>query len=134
MKRLKASILLIIAAAMMTSGLGCKLVMPSEQELLQSIKLTWWGVVDNPSDFQEIITEYRKSHPNISINYRKLRLEEYESELLNALAEDRGPDIISFHNSETGKWLSKLEPLPASTKMAYQRVQRSLGIKDEIII
>ncbi len=76
----------------------------------------------------------RALHPNITVNYRKLRPEEFETELLNALAEDRGPDIISLHNTWLTKYLDKLEPLPPTTKMAYQTIQKSLGLKEEVII
>ncbi|MBI3290917.1 extracellular solute-binding protein [Candidatus Falkowbacteria bacterium] len=124
----------LIAVMAITMGLSCKLLSPSERELLEPIELTWWGVMDNPDDFREIITAYRSVHPNITINYRRLRAEEFEKELLDALAEDRGPDIFSIRNTWVNEYLTKIEPLPPSTRLAYEATQRSLGIKEETII
>lgn len=134
MRRFQSIILMLLAVVMTTTGFSCNFVTPAEQVLLQPIKLTWWGVNDDPENFAEVIAEYRKIHPNVTVTYRKLRFEEYEAALLNALAEDRGPDIISVNNADMGRWLSKLEPLPASTKMAYQTTQVSMGIKQEVIV
>lgn len=131
---LKTTVLLLLATIAITSGFRCRWISPSEKQLLEPVELTWWGVSDDQEDFQEIINTYRQQHPNIQITFRTLRLEEYERELVNALAEDRGPDIISLHNTWISKHLSKLEPLPASTKMAYQITQVSLGVKSETVI
>ncbi len=42
--------------------------------------------------------------------------------MLNALAEDRGPDVFLIHNDWVGKYLPKISPMPATTKVAYQVV------------
>ncbi len=88
--------------------------------------LTIWGVVDDEDVYDAIIKDYRALHPNVSISYRRLRLEEYEDTLLNALAEDRGPDIFMVHNTWIGKYLPKIAPMPASTKVAIQQVQGTI--------
>jgi len=124
----------LLSVFLFTTGLRCTFITPSQKELLQPIELTWWGVFDDSTSFQDIINDYRAQHPNISINYRKLRPEEFETELLNALAEDRGPDIFTIHNTWIGGYVNKIEALPSKTKMAYQVTQKSLGIKEETII
>ncbi len=131
--RLKLLSLTLIGISIVTSGFGCKLTSSEERALLEPITLNWWGTFDDAENFSAIINDYKAIHPNISVNYRKLREEEFERELLNALAEDRGPDIVSLYNQDLQKWVPKLEPLPATTKLAYQRVQKSLNIKEEII-
>ena len=130
----KFTILLLLGVFVLTTGLRCKLVAPSDKALLEPITINWWGVFDEPQNFTEIINDYKTLHPHITINYRKLRPEEYEKELLDALAEDRGPDIISLHNTWIDKYLPKLEPLPAKTKLAYQVTKKSLGIKEETLV
>jgi len=136
MKTPKTKILLLALIAMLviSTGFRCKCVSPAEKELLEPIELKWWGVFDNPEDLQTIISDYKKIHPNITVNYRKLRFAEFEIELLDALAEDRGPDIISLHNTWVPKYLSKLSPLPKKTKMAFEVIQKSLGFKEETLI
>ncbi len=132
--KLKIIFLALLAVFIVTTGFRCKFISPEEKALLEPITITWWGVFDDPENFFEIINDYKVIHPNITINYRKLRIEEFEIELLNALAEDRGPDIFSIHNTWVTKYLSKIEPLPPSTKMAYEVTQKSLGVKQETLI
>jgi multiple sugar transport system substrate-binding protein len=67
---------------------------------------------------KDIIAAYHKLHPYVSIEYKKLRFEEYEQLMLEALAEDRGPDLFSIHNTWIGKYQSKIAPLPATTTVA----------------
>jgi len=121
----------LLAVFILVSGFGCKTVDKKTQEAMQPITINYWRVFDDSDAFQEIIEKYKTIHPNITINYRKLRYEEYEAELLNALAEDRGPDILSIHNTWLRKYQNKLAPMPANITMAYPIEQGS--IKKEVI-
>src|SRR3989338_4315095 len=116
---------------LLTSGFGCKLVDQKTQEAMKPITLNYWRVWDGPDAFEEIFSAYKALHPFITINYRKLRYDEYEKELLNALAEDRGPDIFSIHNSWITKYKSKISPMPPTTTLAYPITQGT--IKKEVI-
>ncbi len=104
-------------------GQGCtKGTSKETQEASRRLELNVWSVVDDLSVYETVLASYRQSHPNVLINYRRLRLEEYESELINALAEDRGPDVFLIHHNAVGKYLSKIVPMPAGTKMAFSVV------------
>ncbi|MFH0856457.1 MAG: extracellular solute-binding protein [bacterium] len=127
----KKIILGSIMAFLMFSGFSCKLQTAAVQEATKPNSLEFWGVYNNSGDFAEIISAYRSLHPNISINYRKFRYEEHKDKILEALAEDRGPDIISIHNTWVNEYRSKIEPMPASVKIPFQEVQGSL--KKEVI-
>jgi ABC-type glycerol-3-phosphate transport system substrate-binding protein len=109
------------------SGQGCTRG-PSQEatDAAKRVTLNVWAVVDDVDVYQKIFSDYRALHPYVSINYRRLRLEEYENELLNAMAEDRGPDIFLIHNTWVTKYLPKVEPMPASTKVAVQQVTGTL--------
>lgn len=109
------------------SGQGCTRG-PSQEatDASKRVTLNVWAVVDDVDVYQKIFSDYRALHPYVSINYRRLRLEEYENELLNAMAEDRGPDIFLIHNTWVTKYLPKVEPMPASTKVAVQQVTGTL--------
>ena len=98
---------------------------------MEPVTLSYWRVLDGSDAFDEIIAKYTALHPFVRIEYRKLRLEEYENELLNALAEDRGPDIFSIHNTWVRKYRTKIEPLPPSTTMVYPVEKGS--IKKEVV-
>lgn len=115
----KISILFLLAIFLITSGFGCKITDKETQEAMKPVTLRFWRVFDGQDAFDQIIANYRTLHPFINIEYRKLRYEEYEAELLNALAEDRGPDIFSIHNTWIKKYQSKLVPMPATITMAY---------------
>lgn len=123
--------LFLLAIFILGSGFGCKTVDKKTQAAMQPITLTYWRVFDGPDDFQAIFDNYKVLHSNITINYRKLRYEEYEAELLNALAEDRGPDILSIHNTWLRKYQNKLAPMPPVITMVYPVEQGT--IKKEII-
>ncbi len=123
--------LALLAIFVLGSGFGCKTVDKETKAAMEPLTLTYWRVFDGPDAFQEIIDKYKVIHPNITINYRKLRYEEYEAELLNAFAEDRGPDILSLHNTWLPKYQNKLTPMPESITMAYPVEKGS--IKKEVI-
>ncbi|MBN2854292.1 extracellular solute-binding protein [Patescibacteria group bacterium] len=113
------------------SGAACKITDKNLQEATKPITLNYWRVFDGEDNFKEIIEAYKAKHPHITINYRLLRYDEYEDEILNALAEDRGPDIFSIHNTWVKKYQTKLSPLPPTTTMVYPKVIGS--IKKEVV-
>jgi len=127
----KLFILGLLLAVITTTGFGCKTVSKDVQQKMQPITINYWRVWDGPDDFEPLIQAYQQLHPFISINYRKLNYDEYEQALLEALAEDRGPDIFSIQNTWTRKYQSKLAPLPASISMVYPITKGTL--KKEVI-
>ena len=129
--KIKITTLFLLFAFLLTAGFGCKLVDQKTQDAMKPITLNYWRVYDGADAFEEIFANYKKLHPFITINYRKLRYDEYEKELLNALAEDRGPDIFSIHNTWITKYKSKIATLPPTTTLAYPVTQGT--IKKEVI-
>jgi len=125
MRFAKTTSFLILIALLATSGFGCKLASQEEQQAQKPITLEFWGVYDESDLIEPFITAYRTKHPNVTINYKMLRFEEYENELLNALAEDRGPDIFSVHNHWIRGYVPKISPLPPELTIAY--IERSGG-------
>lgn len=115
----KITILSLLTLFLISSGFGCKIASQETQKAMKPITLVYWRVFDDSDAFQDIITQYKAIHPNITIEYHKFRYEEYENQLLNALAEDRGPDIFSLQNTWIKKYQSKLIPMPATVTMAY---------------
>lgn len=101
------------------TGAACKAPTADVKQNLKPITIDYWRVWDGPDDFRTVIAKYSALHPNITINYRKLSFDEYESELLNALAEDRGPDIFSINVNRLTEYQPKLQPMPSQITMAY---------------
>ncbi|MFA5184534.1 MAG: sugar ABC transporter substrate-binding protein [Patescibacteria group bacterium] len=127
----KITTLFLLAIFLMTAGFGCKITNQDTQEAMKPITITYWRVFDSQDAFQDIITKYKALHPFVTIEYRKLRYEEYEKELLNALAEDRGPDVFSIHNTWLEKYQTKLAPMPETITMAYPVVKGT--VKKEVV-
>lgn len=127
----KIVIIFLIFIFILSSGFGCKGASTSIVAAMKPITITYWRVYDGPDAFDEIIAKYKALHPFITINYRKLRYDEYEKELLNAFAEDRGPDIFSIHNTWMKKYQSKLVPIPDSITMVFPVSKGTL--KKEIV-
>lgn len=125
----KGLVVFLLFVFLLTSALGCK--KKTIEQVTEPITLTYWRVYDGEDSMAEVIKAYQALHPYITIKYRKLRYEEYEEALLNAFAEDRGPDIFSIHNTWLRKYQSKLETIPAQTSMVFQVEKGS--IKKELV-
>jgi multiple sugar transport system substrate-binding protein len=96
------------------------------------VTIVWWGVWDDSDDLKDITLAYRQAHPNVRISYKKFRYEEYERELLEALAEDRGPDVFMVHNTWMKRYQSKLMPSPAAVKIPVKKIVGSIK-KEEVV-
>ncbi len=113
--------LITLFSLVVLSGQGCTKALPAETiAASQPITLKVWAVVDDVDVYQDVIAAYRVSHPNVAVEYSRFRLEEYKSQLLNALAEDRGPDVFLIHNTWTNEYATKTVPMPTTTKTAYR--------------
>ncbi|HEB01450.1 MAG TPA: extracellular solute-binding protein, partial [Candidatus Portnoybacteria bacterium] len=99
-------ILLILIAFLIFSGIGCKKAEP------EKIELVFWNLWDDSDAFSELIAAYQEEHSNITIKYYKKTYQEYENQLINALAAGRGPDILTIHNTWLPKHQDKIVPAP----------------------
>ncbi|MFH1890474.1 MAG: hypothetical protein ABIJ91_02835 [Candidatus Kuenenbacteria bacterium] len=119
-QKFKLTITALIAILLLTSGFGCKQGnLAAVNDLKKPITLKYWRVFDSSDSFSEIIGDYKYLHPNVNIEYRKLRYDEYEKALIEAWAEDRGPDIFAIHNTWVGEYESKILPMPETIKLPY---------------
>lgn len=124
----KLFIITIILSIFLTTGFGCAKIDKKTLSYYRPITLEYWRVWDSSDDFQEIINKYHSIHPNVTINYKKLRYEEYKQKLLEGFALDRGPDIFSIHNTWTREYQSKnlIGPIPAKITLAYPYIKGNL--------
>jgi len=78
----------------------------------EPVVLTFWKTFEDSQNMQPLFEAYRKIRPNVQIKYVKKNVENYEEDLLEALASGTGPDIFSIHNSWLPKYLDKITPAP----------------------
>ena len=113
---------------------GCSTLTGGENNQIigDTSSITMWVVVDSPADYRSVIALYNQQYPNIQVHVKKFRLEDYEEELVNAIAEDRGPDVFMVHNTWIRKYLPKIDPLPA--QITLPQAISTGAIKKEIVI
>lgn len=84
----------------------------------KSQNITWWGLWEDTSVVQPLITEYEASHPGLTITYVAQSKEDYRERLTNSLNKGNGPDIFTFHNTWVPMFKSYLDALPSSVMTA----------------
>lgn len=134
---MKKSLIKIVLALLIVSfpllGAACQ----NEQITLEPVTLEYWGTQDHEEALQSIIDGYHKTRPHVTINYTKFEPDVYEKRLLNALAEDRGPDIFTVPHTSLRNYTPKILPLPAELDVArvdengvpYRKSEKSLTLK-----
>src|ERR1043165_9907089 len=115
-RKIKQKIITLFSmlTALVFLGAGCGGLRPPQDPSanLPKITLTYWSVFNTSDDVSPIIEAYKKKAPNVTIDYKKLDITEYQQELIDALATNRGPDIFSVHNTWMPQFQNKLEPIP----------------------
>ncbi len=113
MKRVVARIVLgcVFGVAVLSlSGCGLR-----QTNTGYKINLEIWGVFDDSEALSQIIEQYKNLNPNVgSITYRKLSVDTYRQDLLDALAAGNGPDIFLIRNSWTPAFADKIIVAPDS--------------------
>jgi ABC-type glycerol-3-phosphate transport system substrate-binding protein len=110
---------------LIVAGFGCKGLSKEQKQATAPVTLEYWTVFDDVDALQKQIDLYRVKHPYITINLRQLRPEELYPRLVEALSEDKGPDIISVQNRRLGEFLSKLAPMPKSVNDVTITVEKT---------
>ncbi len=100
-------ILVLITLMLMLKGFG-------GSSGSQRTSLTFWGVFDNNNAFERVIANYKNLYPGVSVSYKVFSFEDYERNLVDALAAGSGPDILMIHNTWLPKHQAKLKPAPDS--------------------
>lgn len=113
-----SSLVLVVLSGLLFSGCGFKSAAPEGYR----VKLEVWGILDSDA-YTGIFAKYREINPYVAeINYRKLPIETYKEDLLNALAAGNGPDIFMIRNAWRGAFEDKIVPAPdyLLTEKQYQ--------------
>lgn len=107
---MKAAFFILAVLGLATlSGCGC-----SQQAGPQyRVSLEVWGFGDDSYTFDKIFENYKKLNPTVTrISYKKLTVDTYKKELIDALASGQGPDIFLIHNDWLPSFSDKITPAP----------------------
>ena len=102
-------VIVVIIALFLFSGIARRTPVPDP------VKLTVWGFGDDQGAFDGAINQFHQQYQHVSISYRRFDEATYEQNLVNRLAEGKGPDIFLLKNSWLARNRDKLAALaPAS--------------------
>lgn len=87
---------------------GCGIQPPPPGPVVLKI---WKPFVDSDK-MQAIMSAYQAQHTNVTFEYTKKNIENYEADLLDALADGSGPDIYSINNTWLPRYMNKVTPAP----------------------
>jgi ABC-type glycerol-3-phosphate transport system substrate-binding protein len=106
----------LILSMVVLSGCGC-----APNTTGYEVRLEVWGLFDDSDVMQKTISEYQKRNPRVKeIVYKKLTVDSYENDLMDALATGNGPDIFLIHNTWLPKHADKLAPSPIDNLSSNQ--------------
>jgi multiple sugar transport system substrate-binding protein len=109
MERKKLLIIIALVAVLVIGGI-LAFIFFRKPSAPQPVTLEFWGVFDNSDVYKPLIKKFTDQYPYITVNYRKKNIETYESELIDALAANRGPDIFAINNTWLPKHIDKMVP------------------------
>lgn len=120
--RQRLSVCLLVAVSVVSlTGFGCRRNQgPSDQF---SGELVVWGLWQDSAQMEPVLKAFSDS-TGVKVSYKKIAaVSTYEKDLLEALAEGRGPDVFAIHHT----WVDSLRRImsPAPAKTADERIVRN---------
>ncbi len=106
--RVFASLLIVLTSLVLSA---CSLV-PGAQS--KEVTLKVWGLWESSTTMSQIISDYKKVKPSVTIIYEKKSPQQYRESLESQIQSGRGPDIFSFHNTWTPMLSRELALVPSS--------------------
>lgn len=79
----------------------------------EPVKITYWGLWEDPKAVQVIISDFEKKNPLIKVEYVKQDIKQYRERLASRIPAGNGPDVFYFHNTWTNMLGSLLTPIPS---------------------
>lgn len=90
---------------------GCSLLGGNQNK---QVNLKYWGIWESSTTMSQVIAEYKKIKPNVTITYEKRSPQQYRESLQAQIQNGNGPDIFTFHNTWPIMLKSDLAPAPAA--------------------
>ena len=129
----KLTTLILLISSTVVLGFGCKGLSTTQQAATAPVTLEYWTVYDDVGAIKNLLAKYTANRSFIKINVRQYSPNEFYDRLIEALAEDKGPDIISVSNKDLGKYLTKLSSMPSSIQDTTLQVSTS-NLQEQTIV
>lgn len=97
---------LLIVAVILAILFGLKERPPAK------VKIVFWGL-EGKEVYKDLIEEFNHQYPYIGVEYLEKSPQNYEKELLNAMAAGQGPDIFSIGHNWLPRYQDKIFPVPS---------------------
>ena len=105
--------LLFIAAIIAVVLLIVVAIWGLRQSQLSRAKIVFWGF-DDLETLRPVFKQFSTTYSNIEIDYVQKSPENYEKELLSAMAAGQGPDVYLIRHNWLPRFQNKTSPLPSS--------------------
>ncbi len=103
---------------LITTGLGCKGLSDDQQASIKPVNIEYWTVFNDVSVLRTFAEQYKQLKPYVTINIRQVRYDEFDTLLVNSLADDVPPDIVSLHVRWLNKYAPRLSSMPGSVQVS----------------
>ncbi|MFO0862125.1 MAG: extracellular solute-binding protein [Candidatus Saccharibacteria bacterium] len=84
------------------------------------ITLSYWLPSDEASNLDAVLANYKKLHPNVTVNITYIDPANYQAKVLQAQAAGSLPDMFGFRNDGLPLYQKSLQPAPESVITAEQ--------------
>ncbi len=112
------------------------LIACQQEPQLPTTNLVYYKLYENSPNFTNLLNEYQKANPNINIIFKNFTDPEvYYDTIVNEIAEGRGPDILSVHNTWVAPNYAKLSPAPSNLVSVedYQNIFVGQAYQDNVL-
>lgn len=133
----KRSIIILVIAGVVIIGAVIGYVLLRNRGTSTSdggkVELVYWGLWEGEENMKEVIEDYEKENPNVTIKYTQKRFTQYEENIYERLADPNTTlDIVRINNTWTYKFQSRLAQVPPEIlgTQEYQDTFYSTAVSD----
>lgn len=128
-------VIYLLVPARSNRGLDLTLADSSDVHYPNSpVTITYWRTWDGTAVFDQILADYKKLHPNVTVNLVNLDFDSYDQKLAEAASTGQLPDIFTVRNDWLARYKTASTPAPTSvfTLADYKKIFAPLAIRDLI--
>ncbi|MEX2028253.1 MAG: extracellular solute-binding protein [Candidatus Curtissbacteria bacterium] len=109
LKRILQVTVVVLTSLVLTA---CSMLPGGDKDKEVTIRV--WGLWESPTVMSQIIADYKKTKPNVTVIYEKKSPQQYRESIENQIQSGRGPDVFVFHNTWTPMLKEELAQVPTS--------------------